>query len=98
MKTREDYIQLLSSKIEDLKTDYGIKSLRIFGSVSRNEHTESSDVDICVEMEPKLLMIVRLKRFLESLLQTSVDLVRLHKYMNPNLLQEIEKDGIYIIR
>lgn len=77
---------------------FGIKSLRIFGSVSRNEQKEDSDIDVCVEMEPEIYRMVRLKRFLENLLQCSVDVVRVHKHINPYLLEEIDKDGIYVIR
>ena len=98
MKTTKEYISLISSKTEELKRDFGIRSLRIFGSVSRNEQHEGSDVDVCVEMEPKVYMVVRLKRFLEDLLQCSVDVIRLHKHINPYLLDEIEKEGIYVIK
>lgn len=98
MKTTKEYILLISSKAEELKRDFGIKSLRIFGSVSRNEQHEGSDVDVCVDMEPKAYMVVRLKRFLENLLQCSVDVIRLHKHINPYLLDEIDREGIYVIR
>ena len=98
MKTTKEYILLISSKAEELKRDFGIRSLRIFGSVSRNEQHEGSDVDVCVDMEPKAYMVVRLKRFLEDLLQCSVDVIRLHKHINPYLLDEIEKEGIYAIK
>lgn len=98
MKTREYYISLITSHSEELKNDFGVKSLRIFGSVSRNEQNENSDVDVCVDMEPKMYLVVRLKRFLEKLLQCSVDIVRLHKHINPFLLKEIEHDGIYVIK
>lgn len=98
MKTTKEYISLISSKAEELKRDFGIRSLRIFGSVSRNEQHEGSDVDVCVDMEPKVYMVVRLKRFLEDLLQCSVDVIRLHKHINPYLLDEIEKEGIYVIK
>lgn len=98
MKTTKEYILLISSKAEELKRDFGIKSLRIFGSVSRNEQHEGSDVDVCVDMEPKAYMVVRLKRFLEDLLQCSVDVIRLHKHINPYLLDEIDREGIYVIR
>lgn len=98
MKTTKEYILLISSKAEELKRDFGIKSLRIFGSVSRNEQHESSDVDVCVDMEPQAYMVVRLKRFLEDLLQCSVDVIRLHKHINPYLLDEIDREGIYVIR
>lgn len=98
MKTTKEYILLISSKAEELKRDFGIKSLRIFGSVSRNEQHEGSDVDVCVDMEPQAYMVVRLKRFLEDLLQCSVDVIRLHKHINPYLLDEIDREGIYVIK
>ena len=98
MKTTKEYISLIASKAEELKRDFGIRSLRIFGSVSRNEQHEGSDVDVCVDMEPKAYMVVRLKRFLEDLLQCSVDVIRLHKHINPYLLDEIEREGIYVIK
>lgn len=97
MKTTKEYISLIASHAEELKTLFGVKSLRIFGSVSRNEQNDGSDIDLCVDMEPKIYMMVRLKRFLEDLLQCSVDVVRIHKHMNPFLLEEINKDGIYVI-
>lgn len=98
MKTTQEYISLIGSHAEELRTMFGIRSLRIFGSVSRNEHKEGSDVDVCVDMEPKAFLVVRLKRFLENLLQCSVDVVRMHKHINPYLLEEINKDGIYVIQ
>ena len=66
--------------------------------MSRNEQKEDSDIDVCVDMEPKAFLVVRLKKFLENLLQCSVDVVRLHKHINPYLLKEINKDGIYVIQ
>lgn len=98
MKTTREYISLISSHAEELKSVFGIKSLRIFGSVSRNEQHEGSDVDVCVDMEPKAYLVVRLKRFLENLLQCSVDVVRLHRHINPYLLDEINREGIYVIK
>ena len=77
---------------------FGVRTLRLFGSVSRGEQHEDSDVDVCVEMEPTLYLVVRLKRFLEQLLQCSVDIVRMHKHINPYLLKDIERDGIYVIQ
>lgn len=53
MKTTKEYISLISSHADELKKVFGIKSLLIFGSVSRNEQHEGSDVDVCVDMEPK---------------------------------------------
>ena len=98
MKTKNEYIELIENQEDELKKGYGVRSLRLFGSVSRDEQIEGSDVDVCVEMEPRAYLIVRLKRFLEHLLGCPVDVVRMHQHMNPYLLQEINKDGIYVIK
>ncbi len=98
MKTREEYISLIKDHTDEIKHQFGLKSLFLFGSVSRNEQTEESDVDVCVDMEPKMYLVVRLKRFLEHLLQCPVDVIRMHKHMNTFLKEEIEHDGICIIK
>ena len=98
MKTKSEYIELIRAHASELQMMFGIRSLRLFGSVSRDEHCEGSDIDVCVEMEPKAYLVVRLKRFLEHLLECSVDIVRLHKHMNPYLLEDIDRDGIYVIQ
>ena len=97
MRTAKEYIDLISAHADELRSQFGIRSLRLFGSVSRGEQREDSDVDICVDMEPSLYLLVRLKRFLEQLLQCTVDVVRMHKHINPYLLENIERDGIYVI-
>jgi hypothetical protein len=98
MRTAKEYIDLISAHADELRSQFGIRTLRLFGSVSRGEQREESDVDICVDMEPSLYLLVRLKRFLEQLLQCTVDVVRIHKHINPYLLENIERDGIYVIR
>ena len=98
MRTAKEYIDLISAHADELRSQFGIRSLRLFGSVSRGEQREESDVDICVDMEPSLYLLVRLKRFLEQLLQCTVDVVRMHRHINPYLLENIERDGIYVIR
>ena len=97
MKTREEYIALITSHAEELQNTFGITSLRLFGSVARNQHHNGSDVDIYVEMPPKFFLIVRLKAYLEALLGCPVDIIRKHQHLNLFLLKEIEKDGIEVI-
>ena len=85
-----------SSKIV---SDFGIRSLRIFGSVSRNEQMEDSDIDVCVETQTlNPFLLASLKDYLESIFKCSVDVVRMHKNMNPLLKSRIERDGVYAIR
>lgn len=96
MKTRSEYLELLKSNVLELKERFGVRLFRIFGSVARNEQSEGSDVDVCVEMAPDVYLLVALKQFLEKLLGCSVDVVRMHRNMNKLLLNQIERDGIYV--
>ncbi len=97
MRTREEYVNILRSHAEEIKERFGIRSLRIFGSVARGEHQAGSDVDVCVEMAPNLYRLISLKQWLEVLLECSVDVVRVNRNMSAFLKSEIEKDGVYVI-
>ena len=99
MRKVQDYIATIRQNGSKITNDFGIKTLRIFGSVSRNEQTEQSDLDVCVETEtPNPFLLANLKECLESLFHCSVDVVRIHKNMNPLFKLRIERDGIYAIR
>ena len=43
-------------------------------------------------------LLASLKDYLESIFQCPVDVIRMHKNMNPLLKSRIERDGIYAIR
>jgi len=96
MISRAECIQKLQACKNEVAEKFGVRSMRLFGSVARNEHNESSDVDICVEMEPSLLRRSGLRIYLEELLNCKVDVLRFHKNMDSYLTQQIEKDGIQI--
>lgn len=74
MKKREALI-LLAKRQTTLK-DFGVKSLMLFGSVARDEAQTDSDVDLLVEFDRPvgLFTFVRLKRYLEEILDSPVDL------------------------
>jgi len=44
-------MDLLRSHIQDIKASFSVKRIGIFGSFSRGEQKESSDIDILVEFE-----------------------------------------------
>ena len=96
MRTRNEYIHLLRSQEAVLRQDYGIRSLRLFGSVAREQQTEQSDIDVCVEMDPKPFVRLHVKDYLERLLGCSVDVIRKHQHMNSFLFNQIDKEGIYV--
>ena len=96
MRTRNEYIHLLRSQEAVLRQDYGIRSLRLSGSVAREQQTEHSDIDVCVEMDPQPFVRLHVKDYLERLLGCSVDVIRKHQHMNSFLLNQIDKEGIYV--
>ena len=96
MRTTEEFIELIASHEEELRTKFGITSMRLFGSVARGEHHEGSDVDIYVTMPPKFFIFIEAAQYLEQLLGCHVDLISDHKNLRPFFKQQIEKDGINI--
>ena len=69
----------------------------IFGSVARNEQTETSDVDIYVEGQLRgFFALSGIKQELEELLGCPVDIVRLRDKMDTLLREKILKEGIYV--
>ena len=56
----------------------------------------STKADVCVEMKkPDLFTMVHIKEELQELFGKPVDIVRLRNNMNPMLLKQIKRDGIY---
>ena len=97
MKTTREYLQLLKDYKESRGMLYGISRIGIFGSVARGEHTEGSDVDICVDLKtPSLFSLVHIKEELCQLFGCEVDVVRMRQNMDAVLKQDILKEGIYV--
>ena len=74
---------------------YGVKNIRLFGSISRGEGGVGSDIDLLVEFEPSahigMFEFSRLRRELSQLLGCDVDLATpdaLHKGMKEDILSE----------
>ena len=96
MKTKEDYINILNSHASEIKSSFGVKSLSLFGSVARDEQQCDSDIDVFVDMQPNIVLIIKLKNFLEKKLGSPIDIIRNHNNLSPSIKQEIERDGITI--
>jgi predicted nucleotidyltransferase len=87
---------ILTENKEQLKKKFPIKSLGIFGSLTRDDFTKDSDVDILVEFEkPVGLEFIDLAEELEKLLNRKVDLVS-KKAVKPKMLEFISKELVYV--
>jgi len=98
MLDRQECIKKIQANADYIVSQFDVASLRLFGSLARNEQRESSDVGVCVVMPPDMFQLVGLKQYLEELLGCNVDIIRMHRNMDDFLKKQIERDGINIIR
>ena len=96
-RTRSDVMQTLSMHHHDLKR-LGVKSLRLFGSVARNEARPDSDIDFLVEFisEPSFFELFEVQYFLEDLFHCKIDL-GMEESLKEHLREPVLKDVIYAI-
>nr|WP_206204643.1 nucleotidyltransferase family protein [Thermococcus sp. MAR1] len=63
--------------MEELRRNYGVREVEIFGSYARGEQSENSDLDLLIEFEEPvgLLTISMLQIYLSELLGIEVDVI-----------------------
>lgn len=95
MRSLQEIKTTLSNHKSRLFNDYPIKSMAIFGSYSRREQNDSSDLDILVEFTGNIgIRFIDLADELESIIGLNVDLVS-KKGIKEKYLQSIDSDLIY---
>ena len=95
--TKNEIITYLKEHKNDFMKKYQISKLALFGSYSRDENRDDSDVDIAIETPlSDYFLLYDFKEELENSFHTKVDVVRLRDKMNRNLRRHIEQDGIYV--
>ncbi len=96
MMDKQQIEHLLSANKKRLQTKYHLKTIALFGSITHDDFTESSDVDILIEYDiPMGVEFIDLAEELETLLSCKVDLVSKNG-IKPKYFQEIQKDLIYV--
>jgi len=88
---------LLAERKEEMHRLYGVTRIGLFGSFSRGEQREDSDIDIVVELESANVFraFFGLKHYLERLLGRPVDLGLEHT-LKPIVRDRISKDILYV--
>jgi uncharacterized protein len=96
MRTLQGIKQTLDNHKGRLFHEYPIKSMAIFGSYSRREQNDSSDLDILVEFSDKIgVRFIDLADELEDIVGFKVDLVSKNG-IKEKYLQSINSDLIYV--
>jgi uncharacterized protein len=94
---RAEVLSILRERRGELAEKYGVKSLKLFGSVARDEAGPDSDVDLLVEFyRPMgLFGFIGLQLFLETLLGCKVNLGTLRS-LKPRLKDSVLQDAILV--
>ena len=96
MLERKTILDYLTEHLSEFQHKYHVQKIGIFGSYARDEANEDSDIDIVVDMQPKLFNMMAIKEQIEHDLQKKVDIVRLRPKMNNYLKQRILEDGLFV--
>lgn len=96
---RDDVLCILAEHRDELQLQFGVKSLALFGSVARDEATETSDVDLLVEFDRPigLFHLIGTEQFIANLLGLSkVDLI-LRRALLPELKMDILAEAVHVL-
>ena len=99
MESREDILRFLRENRDLLRDRFGVTRIGLFGSFSRGDQTEESDIDLILDLEPGAEGIHRqkeaLREFVASRFRRPVDLAR-EKYLRPFAKSVIVAEAIYV--
>jgi uncharacterized protein len=99
MKSLEYIKQKLETLKPQLRSDFSVENIELFGSYVRGEQTEKSDIDILVSFhEPNdvdLFKFIELRLYLKDALGIDVDLVE-KDAVKPRIKQRIYEEAIEV--
>ncbi|WP_026908062.1 nucleotidyltransferase family protein [Paucisalibacillus globulus] len=97
MLSQQEILSELSKHLKIWKEKYGVKNIALFGSYSRDEQKDRSDIDLLVEFEDHALTFdnyMDLKFELEDYFYTKIDLVIIDD-LKPEIKQSILRGAKY---
>ena len=95
MINKQFILKFLKENKQQLKENYDVKKIGLFGSFSREEENIDSDIDILVDMPSSFDKFFDLKYFLEDNFKRNVDL-GMKNSMRAFIKKRIEKDILYV--
>jgi predicted nucleotidyltransferase len=98
MMSRDEIIDILRGSREELRRDFGVESIALFGSAARGDAGPSSDIDILVDVQRpiSLFRLVALQLRLQDILQApKVDVV-MRDAIFPKLRERILAEALRV--
>ncbi len=97
---RADVIRTLEQNLPQLRKEFGIVRIGLFGSYARDEQTDKSDIDLLFELEEGRTLGFRHKLEVEKRLKKALGHRKIEfinsRYINPIVQYEMQKDLIYV--
>ncbi len=91
-----DFLKLKRDEIVGIAAKYGVFNIRVFGSVSRGEADQKSDVDLLITVGRHFSLMdhVRLENELSAALGCKVDVVADRALKRPRFRERVLKDAV----
>jgi predicted nucleotidyltransferase len=99
---KKEIIQVLKEHENEIKKRFGVKRIGLFGSFSRDEGKEDSDIDIIVEFEEGMATFKNfggLAEYLENLFGRSVDILTpmgIESIRIDEIKESIKREVVYV--
>ncbi len=93
--TKYDVLNYLREHYQEFHKKYNVEKIGIFGSYAKDEATQDSDIDVFVQMHPKLLDMIAINQLIEDIilalesgyLLDDITHPNKEKYPNQNIIQ-----------
>jgi len=94
VENKEQVLKKLKDLKNEIKTNYKVKTIGLFGSYVNNKQKDTSDIDLLVEFEDiaDLFHYIGLSLFLEEYFKKKVDIISkpaLKEELRENILQDV---------
>lgn len=97
MLSKAEILNLLKNYKIQLKSNYGVERIGLFGSYATNSNLADSDIDLFVDFkEPKYDYWVSLKLFLENQFKRPVDITANGPHLSSRFLKQINQNIVYV--
>ncbi len=97
MRSAEEILTLLDHTKPELERRFGVRRIGLYGSYAHGTQTESSDIDLVVELkEPRFDALAGLYIYMEQVLGREVDIRRLSKKVDTPFMRRIEREALFV--
>ena len=97
MRSADEILSILDHTKPELERHFGVRRIGLYGSYAHGTQTESSDIDLIVELkEPKFDALAGLYIYMEQVLGREVDIRRLSKKIDTPFMRRIERDAFFV--